>query len=49
LLQANAGAEHSGLTVAQLRDQGLILATYRDTLPKAAQAVLTEAIRPFAN
>jgi hypothetical protein len=49
LLESNAGDEHSGLTVVQLRDQGLILKTYRDTLAKAAQAVLTEAIRPFAN
>ncbi|MGO9935965.1 MAG: hypothetical protein ACLPV8_29770 [Steroidobacteraceae bacterium] len=45
LLKNNAGEEHAGLTVTQLRDQELILKTYRDTLVKGARAVLTEAIR----
>ncbi len=48
LLQNNAGEEHSGLSAAQLRDQALLLKTYRNTLVKAADSVLSEAIRPFA-
>jgi hypothetical protein len=48
LLQANAGALHSRLSLEQLRDQGLILKTYKETLLEASQAVLSGAIRPFA-
>jgi hypothetical protein len=48
LLQANAGAEHTGLSVEQLKDQRLLLKTYREKLVASAQAVLVGAIRPMA-
>jgi len=48
LLQANAGEEHTGLSVEQLRDQRRILKTYREKLIASAQAVLKGAIRPLA-
>lgn len=40
LLGANAGAEHSGLTVEQLRNPKLVLDTYRARLLEATRAVL---------
>jgi len=49
LLERNAGAEHTGLSVEQLRDQGLVLKTYREKLITGAQAVLQRPIRPLAS
>ena len=49
LLQTNSGKDHTGLSVEQLRDQGLILKTYRQKLTDSAQVVLKERIRPLAN
>ena len=40
LLRVNAGDEHSGLTIEQLRNQELLLKTYRLQLASAAQSVL---------
>lgn len=48
LLKDNAGQEHTGLTVEELRDQGLVLKTYREKLIKAARAVLEGRMRPLA-
>ncbi len=48
LLERNAGEEHTGLTVEQLRDQSLLLKTYREKLFAGAQAVLQGPIRPWA-
>lgn len=48
LLRANAGEEHTGLSVEQLRDQRLVLKTYREKLIATAQAVLKGSIRPLA-
>jgi hypothetical protein len=42
LLRANAGPEHSGLTVDQLRDVRLLLDTYRARILEATRAVLEE-------
>ena len=42
LLQRNAGPEHSGLEVEQLRDAELLVATYRARLLEATRAVLDE-------
>jgi len=42
LLSANAGPEHSGLTVDQLRDDKLVLNTYRARILEATRAVLDE-------
>ncbi|HJQ59552.1 MAG TPA: hypothetical protein VJ890_21780 [Vineibacter sp.] len=42
LLDANAGPEHSGLTVEQLRNPKLLLDTYRAKLLEATRAVLAE-------
>lgn len=44
----NAGDEHSGLTADQLKDQQLLLKTYRESVRKAAKAVLDERIIPKA-
>lgn len=49
LLRRNAGAEHTGLSVEQLRDQGLVLKTYREKLITGTQAVLQGPIRPLAS
>ena len=46
LLTANAGPDHSGLTVEQLKDAGL--ATDRETLARAAYSVLRERMRRLA-
>jgi hypothetical protein len=48
LLRANAGKEHTGLSVEQLTDQKLVLQTYREKLIQSAQAVLKGPIRPLA-
>jgi hypothetical protein len=48
LLRANAGAEHTGLSVEQLTDQKLVLQTYREKLITSARAVLNRPIRPLA-
>jgi hypothetical protein len=48
LLERNAGKEHTGLSVEQLRDQRLVLNTYREKLITGAQAVLQGPIRPLA-
>jgi hypothetical protein len=48
LLKANAGVEHTGLTTEQLKDQPLVLKTYRERLPESARAVLREPIRPLS-
>lgn len=48
LLELNAGEEHTGLSVEQLRDQGLVLNTYREKLITGAQAVMQGPIRPLA-
>jgi hypothetical protein len=48
LLERNAGDEHTGLSVEQLRDQRLVLNTYREKLITGAQAVLQGPIRPLA-
>jgi hypothetical protein len=48
LLRANAGAEHTGLSVEQLTDQKLVLQTYREKLITSARAVLNGPIRPLA-
>ena len=48
LLRANAGEEHTGLSFEQLRDQGLVLKTYRETLIESAKTVLKGPIRPLA-
>jgi hypothetical protein len=48
LLERNAGGEHTGLSVEQLRDQRLVLNTYREKLITGAQAVLQGPIRPLA-
>jgi len=48
LLRANAGEEHTGLSVEQLTDQKLVLKTYREKLIAGAQAVLNRPIRPLA-
>ena len=42
LLSANAGPEHSGLTVEQLKSPKLVLDTYRARLLEATRAVLHE-------
>jgi hypothetical protein len=42
LLNANAGPEHSGLTVDQLRDVKLLLDSYRARILETARAVLDE-------
>ena len=42
LLRANAGPEHSGLTVDQLKDVKLLLDTYRARILEATRAVLDE-------
>jgi hypothetical protein len=42
LLSANAGPEHSGLTVDQLRDVKLLLDTYRARILETARAVVDE-------
>jgi hypothetical protein len=41
----NASEEHSGLSVKQLKDQDLVLRTYRERLITGAQAVMREPIR----
>jgi hypothetical protein len=48
LLKANAGPEHSGLSIEQLKDSKLVLATYRERLAQAAQSVIIEPMQPFA-
>ncbi len=48
LLERNAGGEHTGLTVEQLRDQSLILKTYREKLLMGTRAVLQGPVRPLA-
>lgn len=48
LLRVNAGEEHTGLTVDQLRDQGLVLKTYREKSREASEAVLAGIIKPMA-
>ncbi len=48
LLRANAGEEHTGLSVEQLTDQKLVLQTYREKLITSARAVLNGPIRPLA-
>jgi hypothetical protein len=48
LLEANAGEEHTGLSIEQLRDQGLVLATYRKKLNACMQAVLEAPMRQMA-
>jgi hypothetical protein len=45
LLKENAGEEHAGLSVEELRDQRLVLQTYRERLITGAQAVMQEPIR----
>jgi hypothetical protein len=47
LLRVNAGEEHTGLSVEQLRDQRLVLRTYRERLITGARAVMQEPIRPL--
>ena len=42
ILKVNAGPEHSGLTVDQLRNVKLLLDTYRIRIREAARAVLDE-------
>ena len=49
LLENNAGEEHTGLTVEQLRDQRLVLKTYREDLMKAARAVLQDPLRSLSS
>ena len=49
LLNDNAGEEHSGLTVEQLRNQKLLLTTYREKLVAATRAVLRVPLRPLAS
>ena len=49
LLRANAGKDHADLSVDELRDQSLVLSTYRQKLTTSVQAVLKEAIRPIAS
>ncbi len=48
LLKANAGKEHTGLTVENLKNQGLVLKTYRKKLIGSAHAVLEGHMRPLA-
>lgn len=45
LLKRNAGEEHTGLSVEQLKNQGLVLNAYRDKLNMGAQTVLREPMR----
>jgi hypothetical protein len=47
LLRVNAGEEHTGLSVEQLRDQRLVLRTYRERLITGARAVMQEPIGPL--
>ena len=49
LREANAGKEHSGLSADELRNQPLVLKTYREKINKSAQAVLQGAFKPFAS
>ena len=44
----NVEEEHSSLSITELRDQKLILKTYREKLPKAARAVLQSPMMPLA-
>ena len=48
LLRMNAGDAHTGLTVEQLKDQKLVLDTYREKLRACTQAVLMGTMRPMA-
>lgn len=48
LLSANAGPEHSGLTVDQLRNAKLVLDTYRTRILEATRAVLNEPRAEYA-
>ena len=48
LLEVNAGEEHTGLTVEELRNQRLVLKTYREKLIKSTRAVLEGRLRPLA-
>ncbi len=48
LLCANAGPEHSGLTVEELRNPQLVLDTYRTRLREATLAVLREPSITFS-
>lgn len=41
LRRENAGEEHSGLSVDELKDQGLLLQTYREKLKAAAHAAIS--------
>jgi hypothetical protein len=43
----NVEEEHSSLSITELRDQKLILKTYREKLPKAARAVLQSPMMPL--
>lgn len=47
LLRVNASEEHTGLSVEQLKDQRLVLRTYRERLITGARAVMQEPIRPL--
>ena len=48
LLSANAGKDHTDLSVEQLRNPKLVLETYRRKLSESAQAVLQQPMRPLA-
>jgi hypothetical protein len=41
---SNAGREHSGLTIEELKDIGLVLKTYQEKLRAATRAVLDEQL-----
>lgn len=48
LLGENAGMEHSGLTVQQLRDQKLVLNTYRERISSVVRLVTESQLRPLS-
>ena len=48
LLRMNAGDAHTGLNVEQLKDQKLVLDTYREKLRDCTRAVLKGTMRPMA-